>query len=754
MINNSPQKNETGSEMSSNIEQSNVARHIVSLAQKDPYKKIIISFSGRDDNGKMAYSHLTFRQFNQQSDDIARGLQRAGVVRGTKTALQIEPGIEWFAVTYALLKIGAVPVLLQPSMGMNKMAQCVKEVGPEALITSPGYQIIQVLKSSYYQSVHLQINTKRRWFKKGLSIADLQKSEPGPLHIAEVRDNDPAMIVFSTSNETDIPRPTILNHGTLNSTIDLMKSVMKISDNSVLFTTFPFFMMLAPSLGIRQILPESQSMKASKINPKIIVESIWDHGISHLLMSPTCLMVLGDFLKNESIFLPSIKRILSWGETYPAYKLQQLHYYIHEKTQIFPIYGMAEAPIVASLGSHEIVSETQIKTERGFGICQGKVIKGMEMRIIQVGDRPIDNWSDDLLVSDGNIGELVVKGDAVSSKYCNNVKSDALTKIPDGKNVWHRTGDVGWIDSKGSFWFCGRKKDRIIISEDDTLHTIPCEAVFMQHQRVYRCIIVGVGPIPYQLPVLIIELAPGDSGKYISTLTHELTEMAQAYPHTGNIKNILFRKSFPVHPLYNQNVNRKELTIWAAKKLGKTLPDEALDRSTSEHIQSAVYPSSLDENKEAISDENSTVEDNIEQDNDPLESQLSEPFNEIPHEEDHSFQTDQVETDDIYTREPLMSRFKKAFNNIKGKASFAKKKPDYNDYTNDYINNSEDISEMPQEEFITAELQTSQSDTSAVLTSDKPEEVPPGTKSTKSTLISTVPPSTIDDDYLSQHNIK
>jgi len=75
MINNSPQKNETGSEMSSNIEQSNVARHIVSLAQKDPYKKIIISFSGRDDNGKMAYSHLTFRQFNQQSDDIARGLQ-------------------------------------------------------------------------------------------------------------------------------------------------------------------------------------------------------------------------------------------------------------------------------------------------------------------------------------------------------------------------------------------------------------------------------------------------------------------------------------------------------------------------------------------------------------------------------------------------------------------------------------------------------------------------------------------------------
>ncbi|KPA19144.1 peptide synthase [Candidatus Magnetomorum sp. HK-1] len=746
MINYNPQKNETGIDTSSAIEQSNVSKHIVTLAQKDPYKKMVLSLSGRDDNGKMGYSHLTCRQFNQQSDDIARGLQRAGVVRGTKTALQMEPGIEWFAVTYALLKIGAVPILLQPSIGLKKMAQCVKEVEPEALVTSPRYQMSQLFYSGYYQSVHLHINTNRRWYKKGLSLADLQHSEPGPFQIAGMRDNDPGMIVFSTSNETDIPKPTLLTHGTLNNIVDLLKSVMKINDTSVLFTTFPFFMILAPSMGIRQLLPESHSMKASKINPRIIVESIWDHGISHLIMSPTRLMILGNFLKNESIFLPSIQRIMSWGEPFPAPRLQQLHYFIHEKTQIFPLYGMVEAPVVATIGSHEIVSETQIKTERGFGICQGKEIKGMEMRIIEVSDRPIDNWSDDLLVSDGNIGELVVKGNAVSSKYINNVKADALTKIPDGKGMWHRTGDVGWIDSKGYFWFCGRKKDRIIISEEDTLHTIPCEAVFMQHQRVYRCIIAGVGPIPYQMPVLIIELAPGDSGKYISTLTHELTEMAQAYPHTGNIKKILFRKSFPVHPLYNQKINRKELTIWAAKKLGKSLPDELPDRSTSEP---AVYPSSLEKKNENNTDETFESEEKTPSTDISGDSQLSEPLplpedlSEMYPEDDLSFQTEQIETDDFSPRKPFMERLKKAFHNVKDKARSAIKKPEPL-----YTNESEDIADVPDVEYITGEHQVSMSEqTPPISVSGSPEEVPPGTQSTKNTLISTSPPSTLNEEY-------
>ena len=544
MIKNNIQKDETGGTGSQSVEQANVSRHIVELAKVSAYNQAITCLSGRDTNGKMAYSHLTFRQLNQRSNELARGLQQAGVIRGTKAALQMLPGIEWFSIAYALLKIGAVPILLQPSLGMRKMAQCVKAVEPEVLITEPKYQALQMFHSSNYQSVHIQINTENRWFSKGLSFVDLQKNEPASFQPAEMRMNDTGMIVFSTSCESENPKPTVYSHGMLNAMIELIKSVMAISLESTLVTTFPLFMILGPAIGIRQIIPESHSLKANKLDPRILVETIWDYGVTHLLMSSTRLMMLTEFLKDEAIFLPSIQRIASWGEPYPALELQRMHSYISDKTQLFPLYGMTEVPLISTLGSHKIVSETQIKTERGFGICQGKVVDGLEMRIIEVNDRPIDNWSDDLLVDNGGIGELVVKGEAVSRQYYNNSKNDALHKIPDGKFMWHRTGDIGWLDTRGNFWFCGRKQDRVSISEEETLYTIPCEAVFMQHERVYRCIIVGVGPIPYQTPVLIIELAPGDSGKYISTLTHELLDLAQAYPHTGNIKISCFESAF------------------------------------------------------------------------------------------------------------------------------------------------------------------------------------------------------------------
>jgi len=717
--NNNSIKNETGSAGSRSTEQANVSRHIVELAQVSAYNQAITCLAGRDTNGKMSYSHLTFRQLDQRSNELARGLQQAGVIRGTRAALQMLPGIEWFSITYALLKIGAVPILLQPALGMGRIAQCVKAVEPEILITEPKYQMLQSFHSANYQSVHLHISTEKRWFSKGISITDLQKNEHASFQPAEMRDNDTGMILFSTSCESEKPKSTVFTHGMLNAIIELFKSVMAVSLDSTLVTPFPFFMILAPAAGVCQIIPESHSLKANKLDPKILVETIWDYGVTHLLMSSTRLMMLTEFLKNEAIFLPSIQRIASWGEPYPALDLQRFHSYINEKTQIFPLYGMTEAPVISTLGSHKIVSETQVKTERGFGLCQGKVVEGLEIRIIEVNDRPIDNWSDDLLVDKGNIGELVVKGDSVSRQYYNNSKNDALHKIPDGKFMWHRTGDIGWLDTKGHFWFCGRKQDRVTISEDETLYTIPCEAVFMQHERVYRCIIVGVGPMPYQTPVLIIELAPGDSGKYISTLTHELRDLALAYPHTGNIKNILFRKSFPVHSLYHQKINRKQLTIWAAKKLGKTLPEEEPEKSTAQ-VQTAVYPSTIEENQgnsisvDALQNDDIETKMNVQNElttQTPAAQSISAPRPEADAQLP-DFQSEQVTVDsqgDIRDdsiesvgknpKAKFMSRVKSFFGKMIPK-------PDDDDAV--------DIEELPEEEYITADQYVAISESDAM----------------------------------------
>jgi acyl-CoA synthetase (AMP-forming)/AMP-acid ligase II len=77
---------------------------------------------------------MTFLQLDRESDCIAHGLEKAGIVRGTRTVLMVKPGLEFFALTFALFKVGAIPVVVDPGMGIARMVRCLKESDPEAFI--------------------------------------------------------------------------------------------------------------------------------------------------------------------------------------------------------------------------------------------------------------------------------------------------------------------------------------------------------------------------------------------------------------------------------------------------------------------------------------------------------------------------------------------------------------------------------------------------------------------------------------------
>ena len=103
-------------------------------------------------------------------------------------------------------------------------------------------------------------------------------------------------------------------------------------------------------------------------------------------------------------------------------------------------------------------------------------------------------------------------------------RADALAKIADGDTFWHRMGDLGWLDEKGRLWFCGRKSHRVITATE-TLFTIPCEALFNNHPRVYRSALVGVGPRLQQRPVIIVELEKTKAHPNFKALEKELLAM-------------------------------------------------------------------------------------------------------------------------------------------------------------------------------------------------------------------------------------
>jgi acyl-CoA synthetase (AMP-forming)/AMP-acid ligase II len=173
-----------------------------------------------------------------------------------------------------------------------------------------------------------------------------------------------------------------------------------------------------------------------------------------------------------------------------------------------------------------------------------------------------------LLVADGSIGEIVVTGPMVTRSYFGQPKATALAKIddPDRGRFFHRMGDLGYRDAKGRLWFCGRKSHRVIL-DDQTLYTIPCEAIFNRHPEVARSALVGVARDGTMIPVICVETMAPMTEIDQTRLRKELLTLAAAYPHTRMIRAILFHRSFPVDIRHNAKIFREKLAVWAARRL-------------------------------------------------------------------------------------------------------------------------------------------------------------------------------------------
>jgi acyl-CoA synthetase (AMP-forming)/AMP-acid ligase II len=123
----------------------NIAAHLPRLAEKQPFRPAVVFPELRMPSGKYAYSHYTFQQLDRESNRIASGLEKIQIERGVRTVLMVTPSLEFFALTFALFKLGAIPILIDPGMGLKNLKQCIDEAEPEAFIGVPKAHLARVL---------------------------------------------------------------------------------------------------------------------------------------------------------------------------------------------------------------------------------------------------------------------------------------------------------------------------------------------------------------------------------------------------------------------------------------------------------------------------------------------------------------------------------------------------------------------------------------------------------------------------------
>ncbi len=532
----------------------NIASHLRTMAELFPKKDaIILCASGRK---------LTFEELDGESDRYAHGFEAIGIRRGMSVALLVPPGREFFTLAFALFKIGAVLVLIDPGMGLKNMLKCLGEIKPEAFIGIPAALALKTLTRTL-PTAKIKVTVGPRLFWGGHQLKKLRSKKSERYPMAATRANDPAAVLFTTGS-TGLAKGALYRHGMFDAQVRTLQKQYGIGSDEIDLPTFPLFALFDPALGMTAVIPDMDPRKPALVRPENIIGPILKYHVTHMFGSPALLDRVGKYGEAKGVKLPSLRRVISAGAPVPPPVLARFASMLSAGVEIHTPYGATEALPVATIGSAEIINHTGADTQRGAGTCVGRPAGEIDIQIIGISDEAIEAWSPGLVVPKGAVGEIVVRGPVVTREYFAREEATKLAKIPgDGDQVWHRMGDVGRFDESGRLWFFGRKAHRVM-TEAGTLFSDPCEGIMNTHPKVFRSALVGVGRPGKQRAVICIELKAGQRREH---LEDELRALAQSNAITSQITTFLVHPKFPVDIRHNAKIFREKLAVWAEQRL-------------------------------------------------------------------------------------------------------------------------------------------------------------------------------------------
>lgn len=571
---------------------------------------------------------LTYAQLDARSDAIAAGLQRIGIVRGVRTVVMVRPTPEFFLLMFALFKLGAVPVLVDPGIDRRALKQCLDEAQSQAFI-GIGLAHAARIALGWAKSARIRVTVGRRWFWGGATLKQVEAlgAGAGP-QLAATQPDETAAILF-TSGSTGVPKGVVYRHRHFVAQIAMLRAAFGIEAGGVDLPTFPPFALFDPALGLTSIIPDMDPTRPARADPNKLHDAIARFGVTQLFGSPALIDVLARF----GAKLPTIRRVTSAGAPVPPGVVAKMRALLTDDAQLWTPYGATECLPVAVIEGREL-QETRHATENGAGTCVGRPVAPNVVRIIGISDDAVSAWSDELVLPQGEVGEITVAGPSATDEYFNRPEATRLAKIvetsppppfagdeegcwrmtdpqlderpqamPAGwagwgggensgdaqKRIVHRMGDVGYFDAQGRLWFCGRKSHRVQ-TRDGTLFTEQVEPVFNTHPDVLRTALVGIeverpftpshiyppgctdiaeamtlyGVVRDNVPVLCVELRAGIAPSQHARVVAQLREIGARHPHTARIERFAFHPKFPVDIRHNAKIGREKLALWAA----------------------------------------------------------------------------------------------------------------------------------------------------------------------------------------------
>lgn len=413
----------------------NVGAILDDIAEKFPDRPVFKEVERDSTLTTTTYGDLLER-VNRRSLELSKdGIGNGDIV------LLLEPvSKQLYIDLLALFKLGACALFLDPGMSLATMKNCLREVKPGAIIASGFYKVLARLS--------------------GLSaeIDCSKKLDSDP--VKALTEESPALITF-TSGSSGRAKAIVRSHGFLKVQLAVLKKELAITETRVELTALPMFVLANIASGACTVLSKAGVKDPKKASVRILEKELRISGADSILASPSLVGNLVEYLKEENSALLNLKTVFTGGGTVRADMIETA-------TRVFPeadfitVYGSSEAEPIAHIIESKRSQEDRDLSRRGAGLLVGSVIDEIELRILPL-DKPDDNikrYTTHLNELHGDAGfeaqtgEIIVGGDHVVEHYL--LKEDEIgRKLDLAGRRFHRTGDYGYLDSRGRLWLTG-----------------------------------------------------------------------------------------------------------------------------------------------------------------------------------------------------------------------------------------------------------------------------------------------------------
>jgi fatty-acyl-CoA synthase len=421
---------------------------------------------------------VTWAEYDKQTDLVAMGLIKLGVKHSDRIGVYIPNWLEFIFAYMGAAKIGAITVPVSWRFTPQEIKFVINNAEISTLIMADGFfgmdfvKNLETIRSELPTLKHVVILNKEK-VASGMVAWEDFLAEPGPelaKYEAAVKPDDAALFLF-TSGTTGVPKASVLTHKNMIAYTDgqLIASKFEGTDETLLLNIPLNHVGGAVMAVIACLNAGNKLVMMDMFDPEKTLQLIQDEKVTVIGQVPAqyAMELLSPNI--EKYDLSSIKAAVVSSQPCPS----ELIMAIKNKFGVMPqnAYGLTEV----SGG----ITFTQIEHgEEKLKYTVGVPINGIDLQIMD---------PDFNILPKGQVGEIVVKGDAVMKGYWK--RPDEDKRVFDKKGYFH-TGDMGRLDEDGYLTIVGRKKE-MYIRGGENVYPPEVEEAIAQHPDVFMVAVVG-----------------------------------------------------------------------------------------------------------------------------------------------------------------------------------------------------------------------------------------------------------------------